>query len=802
MTPTLLRKTWFDLWQDKSRTLQVVLVIALGAIGIGLVIGGRNLIASSVLEGWQSAEPAHIKLSVNPPLSAEQIERLERIDGVFQAEGLFTSGIEWRIAGTDEWQTGTLNGRDDYREQKMALDGLLSGDWPTRDTAGVGKISVGTPQVFEGDTIEVRFGDTVRTLTVTGMLDPVGPTPVFGENFYVDGRTFERITGRDTYNLVQTRDNGWDPDRAEQTDLRIQDYFEEIGVDSVGVLFPFQQRIIPPDVPPAESILNALFLLLGVLGAVVVVLGIFLVYNSISAIVNQQIGQIGVMKAIGADARQVAWSYLVLVLAYGTLAAAVSIPIGAAAATGLQVFFGNFLNLEIFEVSVDTTALMAQVGISLVAPMLAALIPLRQGMTITVREAISTFGLSSAIGFVDRLVARVSNVSYSILLTVGNTFRNQRRAIIIVAALVVAGAIFMMVMGLNDATAYTFGDKLAEVHNYQVSLALDEPERSQAVFDDALAVDGVSAVEGWLVVGASARPASQADKSVTDARITIIGRPPATDFYNPIIEDGRALAAADENAAVVSANIAAEKGWAVGDSLTLEDNRGRAFDVTIAGLLFDPATNTAVHVPLATLQRELRQAGLINALAAQTADTTVTGQTAAAEALAQALEADGIGVRPNGPLGETTIAGLSAQLGDGFAIILNLLAVMAVVIALVGGVGLSGVLSLSVLERRREIGVMRAIGAGNWQVTRLFVGEGVLLGALSWAIALPLSIPLAWLFSSFALSFALNQQLVYRFTPAGAAAWLVIIVILAILASALPARGASKVSVRESLSYS
>ena len=84
---TLLQKVWFDLWQDKSRTLQVVLVIALGAIGIGLVIGGRNLIASSVLEGWRTAEPSHIKLSVTPSLTTAEIERLEGIEGV--AEALF-----------------------------------------------------------------------------------------------------------------------------------------------------------------------------------------------------------------------------------------------------------------------------------------------------------------------------------------------------------------------------------------------------------------------------------------------------------------------------------------------------------------------------------------------------------------------------------------------------------------------------------------------------------------------------------------------------------------------------------------
>jgi putative ABC transport system permease protein len=185
----------------------------------------------------------------------------------------------------------------------------------------------------------------------------------------------------------------------------------------------------------------------------------------------------------------------------------------------------------------------------------------------------------------------------------------------------------------------------------------------------------------------------------------------------------------------------------------------------------------------------------------QTTSTDAATQTAVAEALEGALEKRSIDVAPSSPFGENTIAGIIEQTGQGNSIIIRLLAVMAVVIALVGGVGLSGVLSLSVLERRREIGVMRAIGASSWQVIRLFVGEGILLGLISWLIALPLSIPAAYGLATQGLSFALNQQLSYNFTPVGAALWLVIITLLAVLASLLPARSAARVSVRESLAY-
>ena len=74
----------------------------------------------------------------------------------------------------------------------------------------------------------------------------------------------------------------------------------------------------------------------------------------------------------------------------------------------------------------------------------------------------------------------------------------------------------------------------------------------------------------------------------------------------------------------------------------------------------------------------------------------------------------------------------------------------------------------------------------------IFIGEGLVLGLLSWVIALTLSIPTAYAFTTQGLSLALNQQLVYQFTPTGAGLWLVIITILAIVASALPARGAAR----------
>jgi putative ABC transport system permease protein len=99
-------------------------------------------------------------------------------------------------------------------------------------------------------------------------------------------------------------------------------------------------------------------------------------------------------------------------------------------------------------------------------------------------------------------------------------------------------------------------------------------------------------------------------------------------------------------------------------------------------------------------------------------------------------------------------------LNSGTNIMINLLAGMAVIIAIVGGVALSGVLSINVLERRKEIGVMRAIGASSPQIFKLTVAEGLLLGWLSWLVALPLSLPAGWVLTQ-GLSSLMEVELAY-----------------------------------------
>ena len=132
--------------------------------------------------------------------------------------------------------------------------------------------------------------------------------------------------------------------------------------------------------------------------------------------------------------------------------------------------------------------------------------------------------------------------------------------------------------------------------------------------------------------------------------------------------------------------------------------------------------------------------------------------------------------------------------------ITTMLLVMSSLIAAVGAIGLAGTLSINVLERRREIGVMRAIGASSPTIAGLFIGEGLILGLIAWVIAIPISVPVGQLFAT-VIGQVINFSVLYQFSTEGALQWLGIVIALSILGSAVPAIRATRVSVRESLAY-
>jgi putative ABC transport system permease protein len=207
-------------------------------------------------------------------------------------------------------------------------------------------------------------------------------------------------------------------------------------------------------------------------------------------------------------------------------------------------------------------------------------------------------------------------------------------------------------------------------------------------------------------------------------------------------------------------------------------------------------TPPIVYTNAEILDRFQKEPGMVSSLRVITEPHDAPTQRRVAKALEEALGAADVRI-------SQMLLGVDwkAQQASTFNVLIYFLLVMAVLIALVGGLGLTGTMSMNVLERTREIGVLRAVGAPNGAILRMVVAEGVTVGLLSWLLALVISFPLTRILDVGVGSALFKQTLDFAFGLNGMAIWLAGVLVLSALASALPALRAVRLTVRDVLAY-
>lgn len=799
-----MRVLWFkifrDLWGNRGRTLQVMLIIGIGAASIGMIMGTRTLVIEGMQDMWQGINPATITFFVAPMINDDDLAVLQRVDGVEQLEGFSSGLVEWRLSPEDEWRQGTLNSRAEYAEQRLNKLELVENAWPQDEVMLVGQDATTFFSIPSDGKIYIRANQREYVVQIGGMIYSMFVQPAyFGgtAQFYVTQEFYKKLLDESGYNqFYVSTDFPYEEAKATELADRIQEKVESMGYGTYRFL-------LDPNKHYFQDTLDGLFSLLGALGGLALVLGLLLVYNTINAYIVHQTDQIGIMKAIGARTRQVLGLYLTTILIFGMLSLIVALPIGIFGAWGITSWLIGSFGADVGDFDIDTGAVVVMVLITLLAPLLASLIPVISGARVTVREAISTYGLSSKAGLIERMLSRAKRISRMLLLTISNTFRHKQRVLLLQVALVLSGLMFMSVVSMRDSVVYTIRDVMFDILNADITMAFDRFYRIEYLEQVTLAHPRVQAVEMWGLFNGTIRPAGQ-DATEDDEQLSLFGVPLPTDFYGYQLRQGRWLDPQDGFAIVLNQKQAEEIGVGVGDWITIKYGERMERDWRVVGLVFDPILTTIAMVPRDVLLRDINQVGRSPVVWVRTDTDDPQVQIDIAKNLRDYYEDNHIAVSPQrgifgGLGGDATIEVVNALVNQ-FNFLVVLLGIMAIVIGSVGSIALSGALSLSVMERRREIGVMRAIGASSWSITRLFVGEGLILGWLSWLIALPLSIP-AGMGMVAAIGTAFNIDIIYNYTPTGAILWLVIITILSVIASWLPARGASRISVRESLAY-
>ena len=234
----------------------------------------------------------------------------------------------------------------------------------------------------------------------------------------------------------------------------------------------------------------------------------------------------------------------------------------------------------------------------------------------------------------------------------------------------------------------------------------------------------------------------------------------------------------------------------LGDEVVLEIGGSKKTTWQIVGIIQGTTVGSSLYGNYDFYARLVNEVGQARQIQLTTVSKDPEAQTEIAQRLELALERAGLDVARM-----DTIAEVRSRVETGFNFLLSFLLSMAAVLAVVGGLGLSGTMSINVLERVREIGVMRAVGASDWIVLQIVLVEGVVIGLLSWLAGGLLALPISRILSDQLGRLLLENPLSFTYSTFGLTLWLTIAVILAVIASYLPARSASRLTVREVLAY-
>lgn len=788
-------KIYRDLWINRSRTVLIILSIAVGVFAIGLIGMSQLALLESLNAQYAAMRPADAILQTAPMLDEDFVEGIRHMRGVDEAEGRRYLLLRISLDGKGEtWRDLTLYALHDYNDQRLFLVRQKDGIWPPeKGQVLMERASMTYIGAKPGDQILVKTPDGRQFhLTVTGRVHDLYRIPPLIEGWiygYVDMNTLRWMGEAEGYNELYIRFD--DPEQIRAMTNKVADRIE-------GVHLPVYRKTLPkPGEHPLNFIISTMLILLGLVAVLSMFLSALLVINVISALIAQQEKQIAIMKAIGARSWQIVGLYFGMVFILGLIACFIAIPLSILGADALATFAAEQINFDPPKIQFTLQALLFQLGVGLLVPLIAAAPTILNGTNVAPARVLSEYGISQVwggAGILDRLLNRFPNFTRDILLALRNPFRKRGRLILSLVTLTFAGAVFMAIVNLRDSLDHALSE-MFEFWRYDAWIIVDDQIPVERLVNEAEAVDGVTHAEAWgFTVARYVRP----DGTESD-NLYLLAPPAGTPLLDPPVIEGRELRPGDINAILISPGLLAnEPTLYLGGPMNLKIE-GIEKTYTIVGIM-NMLGNSSIGyftiIDYSAYARHVHEPNRANTVILTLNAESIAEQQAITSAVEKRFDRADIEVLSNFLISEER-----EEIDAAFAIVVSLLMIMTILLATVGGLGLMGMMSLSVMERVREIGVMRAFGASSRIISRIVIIEGLLIGMMSWILAIGLSLPISSsLARTVGLSF-MDYPMTATTSLGGIFAWAVIVIVISIVASLFPALRAARLTVTEVLAY-
>jgi putative ABC transport system permease protein len=685
-----------------------------------------------------------------------------------------------------------------------------------------------------GDKLEIQFQGGVASseFTVTGIigfgdLDNLGGANVAAFELPVAQHLFGKDGEFDSINVVG--DDGVVP---AQLASQVQDVLPS-GVEAVT-----SSAVADEQADALKEGLGFFRTVLLVFAAVALFVGAFIIFNTFSIVVGQRIRELGLLRTLGAGRRQILLTVVVEALIVAVFASAIGIAFGVLIALGLRAAFGVIgIELPGTSVQIEPRTIVVAMAIGIVVTLIAAIVPARHAASVSPMEALrepdamatgggmrrrivagaiigvvgvlalavglfgkpdnaaTIVGLGAALTFIGvamlaPLVTRpVVGVLGAPLRRLGvqsrlgreNAMRNPRRTSTTASALMIGLGLVTMVAVLGASLKASFTAALEETLKADFTLSTTSlTPFSPDVAAKASQTPGVQ----------SAVPFRQGAFRVDGGTSFLMASDPATldQVASLDVSQGSTADLAQPDTVMVYADLANEKGWTLGSTVPAAFSTVGDKPMKIVGiydenrLVGDYVTSIETYEGLFTEQLD----SFVLVKTEPGADPAQV-RTAIQSALSSYANVD---VQDQAAFREK-----QAGFVDTLLNFVTVLLLMAIVIAVFG---IINTLTLSIYERTRELGLLRAVGLSRRQTKRMVRWEAVLIAAFGATLGIIVGIAFGW-----ALQQALASEGVteLRIPVPQLIVYFAIAALIGVLAAIWPARRAAKLNVLEAVSY-
>ena len=787
------RKVLRELKLYKGRTFMALIGIMIGIFSVGFVLTAYSILVREMDANYMNTNPASIVLKVsNLDLKAMDLIKgmKENID--IEARKSLTARID---RGNGTYGTIYLFGVENFNKLKVDAFTLEKGEFPNNSTQialerDSLKILSNLTKGYDENVLIKLPGGKEANMYLSGKVHAPGLSPASMEKYSYAFLTLEGMQALgyqgwyDEIHII-SYDN-----RFDREELRI------LAADMKELLMKNGYIVQKVDVPipgkhPHGDQLKSLLFMLQAFTVISLLVACIIIINLLNFIMSTQTKQIAIMKATGANTCDIALPYFLYVLLISIAAIFISLPAAVFAGSNYSDLAAGILNFKITSYSVPFWVFVIQLSSGIVIPLIASSYPIFRSCMITVKDGLSEHSESNkkaktSISFVRRSISKANT---KITIPLNNILRKKGRTILAILALAAGGVLFMTSQNIVASINKTV-DVSMKTFNYDHDVRLHGQYTNDKIMKALYGIEGIDKAEIYKANTAMFKKPDGSDS----AYYLIKALPGNSEMVNFEFVEGSEIKASD-NGVIINKGLWEDEKWIrPGMTVTMEIG-GKSSTVTIAGIVNEVPPLPSIYMSLKDYENyysgNFKQNMLIS-----TKNTNSEEQLKISRAIEENFKASGIEISENWNIGL-----LRKAFVEHLQVIVIFLSVISLLAVAVGGLGIASAIGINITERKRELGILRAIGVNSRQMICMISIEVLLMGLAGWLTGLILSYPISIVAGNYFGQIFLHSDLNNVISFPGALIWLAISIIVAIVSGLAPAFKAASSPLREMLSY-